>query len=199
MCERANTQLHKKLSCSLGQTSDVRSGSSVQLFCASRRCRRPYSQSNQTSFPRVILSLSNQQGWRHLLWPPNTGISVNHSIDRIHALAHIYTENPHPGSPFLPIHAFVNHLWSNRLFCWSGRSGYIYLEQAIPDCRPIPSPVLSPQPPWFCLNPGCNEAVWLQITQNTSRSLGGTDEDFQQDGSWRCFASMSAHCEKCPS
>lgn len=202
LCERFNTWLHKKLGCLARQTSDVSSSSSVQLFSASCCCsRRPYSQSKRASwdasFPPVILSLHNQR---------DDGIrSSPLTLRSVWTTAHTeYTPSRTHKIPTLdplssPAELSSTSCEATRSFVgppvWLYLSGASY--SSLSSARS--QAWCYPQPPWFCLNPACNEAVWRQITQNTSWSLGGADEDFQQDGSWRWFAFMSACCEKWPS
>ncbi len=181
---RFNTWLHKKPGCLARPMRDVCFGSSVQLCSASFHCRRLYSQSNRTpwdtSFPLVILSLHNQRGDGMC-----SGLilgSVWTTAHTEHTPSHTQTIFPTLDPPFPPP-------LSSRptIFIW----------RKLFQTDPRPGAILSPA--WFCVNPVCNEAVWRQITQNTSWSHGGADEDFQQDGSWRWFAFMSACCEKWPS
>lgn len=138
--------------------------STVQLFSASCYCRRPYSQSNQTSwdtsFPLVILSLRNQRDDDICLGSLTLGsvwttarTQYTPSHTHKHTWMNTHTKAP-PCVPFPPPSLFRQPHVKQHTLLLVLPSSYIYLVQAIPDCHlPDPRPGVTPSP---------LESVWTQ-------------------------------------
>lgn len=142
LSERFNTRLHKELGCLARQTSDVCFSSTVQLFSASCYCRRPYSQSNQTSwdtsFPPVILSLHNRRD--------DDICSGSLTLGSVWTAAHTH-RSPTLDPLSSPLPSFVNSMWSNILFCWFSRLAiFICCELFQTVICPVPGLVQPPAP-----------------------------------------------------
>lgn len=158
LCERFNTWLHKKLGCLALRTSDVCLSSTVQLFSASCDCRRPYSQSNQTSwdtsFPPVILSLYNQRDDDIC-----SGLLTLGSVCTAAHTEHTHTKST-PWIPFPPPSLFRQPHVKQLSLLLVLPSSYIYLVQAIPDCH-LPDPRLG-------VIPSPLDSVWTQPVMRPS-------------------------------